>query len=275
MFLLCVISFLGAFQIIECLQDITPTVLIPPSLSNWKSEDSGNWRTNPSKKSIASICKTDLPPSTLDTGYWGTSNAKRVFLKIRTEAGGKCVPSPANNTGCQFWLSYSKANTSSPQYITNYNVINATTFPKNTFINSSNVDQEKLQTSTLFIENMTNFTGIHFRFETLSYCGTITEYTLNYYECPKKSENLVNFKKTAAPDAYKKVEHVLGDCTENAVRNIVDPPIMDCWFNGTFEIHGSCVCDAGYKKVSKECSRKYFVILFITPSVDKRKHTKI
>ena len=82
---------------------------------------------------------------------------------------------------------------------------------------------------------MTDFTGIQFKFETLSYCGIIKEYSLNYYECPKRSENLVNFNKTAAPDAYTQVEHILGDCTENAVRNIVDTPIMDCWFNGTFE----------------------------------------
>ena len=250
---------MGAFQIVDCLQEITPTILQSPSLSNWKQN--GNWRTNSGGGFIGSICKTDISLSQLDTGYWATSNANRVFLKIRTEAATRCLPNNIkNDTSCQVWLSYSKANTTKPQYISDYNVINATTFPENTFINSSNQDQDKFQTNILFIENMTNFTGIHFRFETLSYCGIIREYTLNYYECPKRSENLVNFNKTAAPDAYKQVEHILGDCTENAVRNIVDPPIMDCWFNGTFEIHGSCVCDAGYKKISTACSRKYDLI---------------
>ena len=258
--LLYIVGSLGAFQTIDCLQNITPTILSPPALSNWKiiPGTGGNWQTNTKKKLIASICKANTP-STIESPFWGTNNAKRVFLKLTTETGGRCLTNIIDNTNCQVRLSYSKAKTSSP--ISIYNVVNATTFPKNTFFNSSNINQNKFQTSILFIENMTDFTGIHFKFETLSYCGLIREISLNYYECPKRSENLVNFNKTAAPDAYTQVEQVLGDCTENAVRNIVDPPIMDCWFNGTFEIHGSCVCDAGYKKDVTECIRKYFIIL--------------
>ena len=262
--LLIYISIMSTIKIVDSLETITPTPLQAPALSNWKIQGV-NWRVNQQNGIISSICMKDTP-STLDTGFWRTSNANRIFLRVITETGGYCLVNKTENTTCQFRLSYTRTNSSTPQYVSNYNVVNATAFPRNTFFNSSNVDNiEKIQNNTFFIENMTDFTGIHFRLETVSYCGTIKQINLNYYQCPKVSENLVNFNKTAAPDIYTQVEKVWGECTENAVmRSGVDRPRMDCWFNGTFEIHGSCVCDAGYTRVGTECSREYNDLMSLT-----------
>ena len=235
------------------IKSVSSTSLTSPLISSWLVKGS-NWNVNTQSKIITAYrIRNQL--STLETGFWSTENANRVALKVTTKTYGPCLLNITDNTNCQFTMSYSRALMQSSASI----FLNSSNFPENTFFNESNIEglganrKSIAQTNIIYIDNMTDFAGINFRFSTLSYTGLITEIDLSYLECPEISENLVNFKKTAAPDIYTNVTKISGKCEENAVESDTDTPSMECWYDGRFEIHGLCVCEKGYTKDVTQC----------------------
>eukprot|EP00111_Clytia_hemisphaerica_P008286 TCONS_00024179-protein len=222
-------------------KDIKETNLPPKNQpSNWKIIGT-NWQPTTSNL-VVSFCRTIDEVSTMMPGFWPIGDAKRVFLTIKTESRSECKTNITDNRDCQVSIAYSRVTSDAP--IQEFNNKNATRFPEDTFFNSST---SALRTGVLSIDNVTDFTGLQFGFEITSFCGFIRSWQLTYYQCPRVSENLVNFNQTSAPDSYKQVEEVFGECTNFAALEIgSDRPKMECFTNGTYNIIGRCVCDAGY-----------------------------
>ena len=84
------------------------------------------------------------------------------------------------------------------------------------------------------------------------YCGNVRSISMFYYKCPSDTAELVNFKEEAAPNKSASPREVKGSCTNNTIQNN-SPLTMRCYFNGTFEVFGSCECKAGFTNLTNEC----------------------
>lgn len=90
-------------------------------------------------------------------------------------------------------------------------------------------------------------------------CGGLELIRLYYYECPTKTGALVEFAATPAPSLPLSPISLKGKCAQNAIQNESYSPLsMKCYYNGTYEVFGSCVCKAGFSNFfdgthNKEC----------------------
>lgn len=79
------------------------------------------------------------------------------------------------------------------------------------------------------------------------YCGVIKSVSVYYYSCPAKTNVLVDFLEVPAPSKTSSPNTSVGTCTKNAVTKYGNHSLfMKCYYNGTFEVLGSCQCEAGY-----------------------------
>lgn len=85
-----------------------------------------------------------------------------------------------------------------------------------------------------------------------SYCGTVKSISLFYYMCPANTADLVDFTEEAAPNKTTRQKTLIGKCTTNAVKKSSSLSMI-CYFNGTFEVFGSCECRAGFTKHKNKC----------------------
>ena len=84
------------------------------------------------------------------------------------------------------------------------------------------------------------------------YCGNVPQIYLFYYKCPTATPNLVEFTEEAAPTNSTSPKELVGKCAKNAIESS-SPRTMKCYFNGTFEIFGSCECKAGFTNLVNKC----------------------
>lgn len=85
-----------------------------------------------------------------------------------------------------------------------------------------------------------------------SYCGTVKSISLFYYMCPANTAQLVDFTEEAAPNKTARQKKFIGKCTTNAVKKSSSLSMI-CYFNGTFEVFGSCECRAGFMNRKNKC----------------------
>ena len=84
------------------------------------------------------------------------------------------------------------------------------------------------------------------------FCGNVKSVSMFYYKCPSDTAELVNFKEKAAPNKSSSPIELKGSCTSNAIQKW-SPLTMRCYFNGTFEVFGSCECKAGFTNLTNKC----------------------
>ena len=89
-------------------------------------------------------------------------------------------------------------------------------------------------------------------FDGSSYCGTVRSFSIYHYICPGNTIELVDFVRQAAPIKSLSPKTLVGKCTNFAVERS-SPLTMKCYFNGSFEVFGSCECHPGYTNVSRKC----------------------
>ena len=102
-------------------------------------------------------------------------------------------------------------------------------------------------------KDVINFT-IDKRYKNLSlgvwgpnFCGTFKLIRFYYYQCPSSTRALVNFKATLAPSKNSSSILLKGNCADNSVQNNNRPSLsMKCYYNGSYEVFGSCSCKAGF-----------------------------
>ena len=85
-----------------------------------------------------------------------------------------------------------------------------------------------------------------------------------YYQCPSRTRALVNFIATLAPSKQSSPISIKGNCAEHAVqRNSSSSLYMKCYYNGSYEVYGSCLCKAGFSNLdngrNKNCKRKFVI----------------
>ena len=83
-----------------------------------------------------------------------------------------------------------------------------------------------------------------------NFCGTLKQFRLYYYQCPSTTRALVNFKATLAPSKNSNSILLKGNCTDNAVQNNEGSSLcMRCYYNRSYEVFGSCLCNAGFSNL--------------------------
>lgn len=97
-----------------------------------------------------------------------------------------------------------------------------------------------------------NYSHVRLGLQESLYCGTVKSISLFYYNCPTNTMALVDFNEEAAPNKSRSPKVLTGRCTKNAIQ-ISSSLNMSCYFNGKFEVSGSCTCKAGFTKIGNEC----------------------
>ena len=83
-----------------------------------------------------------------------------------------------------------------------------------------------------------------------NFCGNFKLIRFYYYQCPSSTRALVNFKATLAPSKNSSSILLKGNCADNAVQNNKTSSLsMKCYYNGSYEVFGSCSCKAGFSNL--------------------------
>ena len=101
-----------------------------------------------------------------------------------------------------------------------------------------------------------NYKSLKLGFQAPSYCGRITSISLYYYICPANTKALVKFSEIPAPNKVSSPLQSFGTCIGNAIKTSSSLVLSrKCHYNGSFEVVGSCECEAGYTYFynSKKC----------------------
>ena len=83
-----------------------------------------------------------------------------------------------------------------------------------------------------------------------NFCGTLKPIRFYYYQCPSSTRALVNFKATLAPRKNSSPILLKGNCAHNAVQSNSHSLSMKCYYNGSYEVFGSCLCKAGFSNLA-------------------------
>ena len=83
-----------------------------------------------------------------------------------------------------------------------------------------------------------------------NFCGTLKPIRFYYYQCPSSTRVLVNFKATHAPSKNSSPILLKGNCAHNAVQSNSYSLSMKCYYNGSYEVFGSCLCNAGFSNLA-------------------------
>ena len=90
-----------------------------------------------------------------------------------------------------------------------------------------------------------------------NYCGTIHAVKLFYYSCSSSNFNtfdLIDLVDTVAPSKSSSPIMLSVKCVKNAVREIESRSVKArCYYNGSVEIFGNCVCKSGYTNIQRKC----------------------
>lgn len=101
-----------------------------------------------------------------------------------------------------------------------------------------------------------NYKSLKLGFQAPSYCGRITSISLYFYICPSNTNALVKFSEVPAPNKISSPLQSFGTCIDNAIQRSSSLVLSrKCYYNGSFEVVGSCECEAGYTNFynSKKC----------------------
>ena len=148
------------------------------------------------------------------------------------------------------------------------------------FVLYDNIDEQKIGELPKTIFNSSDFRksnevisfSIDKRYKNLTlgvrgpnFCGALERIKFYYYQCPSSTRALVNFKATPAPSKNSSSILLKGNCADNAVQNNNSSSLyMKCYYNGSYEVFGSCLCKAGFSnldngKNNKNCKRKFVI----------------
>ena len=92
-----------------------------------------------------------------------------------------------------------------------------------------------------------NYKILKLGFQGPFYCGMIKSVSLYYYLCPTETIGLAVFPEVAAPSKISSPHTSVGTCAKNAVKKGSSCHLTrKCYYSGTFEVFGSCECEAGF-----------------------------
>ena len=83
-----------------------------------------------------------------------------------------------------------------------------------------------------------------------NFCGNLKLIRFYLYQCPSSTRALVNFKATFAPSKNSSSILLKGNCADNAIQNNKSSLCMKCYYNGSYQVLGSCSCKAGFSNLN-------------------------
>ena len=117
-----------------------------------------------------------------------------------------------------------------------------------TILNSSSLFQDSNDTINFSIDK--RYKNLSLGVQGLNFCGTLKQIRFFYCQCPSSTRALVNFKATLAPSKNSNSISLKGNCADNAVQNRNSSSLyMECYYNGSYEVFGSCLCKAGFSNL--------------------------
>ena len=175
------------------------------------------------------------------------NQVNELFIDITTDTRHVAICSKACNSTFALFVSYqlnqSRRNEvigNIPQFIPSH--VNSSFFKSREIINFSK-DQE--------------YDHIMVGLNASRYCGTVYSFSMYYYNCPASTNELIEFVQEAAPNISSSPTEALGKCIKNSVQKGSSLLVMKCFFNGSFEIWGSCECRPGFTNVTGKCKGWY------------------
>lgn len=97
---------------------------------------------------------------------------------------------------------------------------------------------------------------IQYIFNGKNACGALKNFTVYYFTCPTLN-SLAIFKNTIAPsNKTGDTRVVAGKCVQNSKSLNREIPYLNCLWDGTGNVVGSCVCDKGFTNKSSQCIGK-------------------
>lgn len=111
-------------------------------------------------------------------------------------------------------------------------------------------------TEMLEISHLSGKKYIRYLINSRNACGRLNNFTVYYYTFPVFSR-LTSFKETIAPSNKNETTEVVGQCVENSKPLNGKRPFINCAWNGTATIVGSCVCKKGFTNKSSQCIGKF------------------
>lgn len=225
--------------------DISNGTKIDPDWEKESQCQSRSWTIENGNPVVCSTNDTSTENCSVLYGLYDVSKANELYVNVSTETRINSTDKVIRRTFRLFALYGDRKN--QDEVFTKF----VQTLPNSISGPTSDVRFFKTNDLVSFSKNQ-SYSNVRLRLQEFTYCGTVKLITLFYYNCPTKTAELVDFIKEAAPSKLKSPKVLKGKCTRNA-NQISSPLIMYCYFNGTFEISGSCVCKAGFTNLDKKC----------------------
>lgn len=188
--------------------------------------------------------------SLLQTESFSIPPSVRTIYADVTTKGLKCskigIPTGCSETiGVGAYLT----DTQKPPYPPKHNG-DFTEVPSSTLSHFSDSDYFKV-TETVEFSNMENKRYIQFVFDSKNLCGSLINFKTYYYTCHAREISLAKFPAVAAPSKREgRTKRVVGRCVGNSTCLSGQTPYLNCAWDGTSSVEGSCVCRKGFTNVS-------------------------
>ena len=216
--------------------------------TNWQGDCPGTWSF---ENNAATTCYPKNPQTKnciQKSEPYSINGINELYVNIETET--RNCSALKNHSDCtgKFRVSiyYEKSQTS---------FVLTDEFPKNIVPLVMENDFFKTEDDVGFSVDR-NYKSLKLGFQAPSYCGRITSISLSFYICPANTKALVKFSEAPAPSKISSPLQSFGTCINNAIKTRTSLVLSrKCHYNGSFEVVGSCECEAGYTNFynSKKC----------------------
>lgn len=196
----------------------------------------------------ATICSSNISSSkkncTAVSGPYDVRKVNELFINVSTETRKISKTDKVVHRKFVLLALYGSSQNPDEAYTTLVSIL-----PNSVF----NTLTDFFQTiDTISFSRNQSYSQVSLGLQDSSYCGTVKSISLFYYMCPANTAELVDFTEEAAPNKTTRQKKFIGKCTTNAVKKS-SSLTMICYFNGTFEVFGSCECRAGFTNHQNKC----------------------
>ena len=202
---------------------------------------SSNWLVSADR---ATVCNNFNKNCTIVSGLYDVRKVNELFVNVSTET--RKISKTDKVVGRKFVLLALYGSSQNPDEA--YTTL-VSTLPNSVF----NALDFFFQTiDVISFSRNQSYSQVSLGLQDSSYCGTVKSISLFYYICPANTAELVDFTGEAAPNKTTRQKKLIGKCTTNAVKKSSSLSMI-CYFNGTFEVIGSCECRAGFTNHKNKC----------------------
>lgn len=224
---------------------------------------SGGWTISNNRISICSWgdSRYQRKNSTIVSSSYDLKNVNQLFVEVKSESRIKDCSSNTRKKACTKsfdLLAYYGNDGKNFNHAEKIGSLPAkANLPSERFYNS--YDSVSLQRNK-------NYKYLKLALRSADYCGNVHVVKLFYYSCCSSNFiafDLIDIVETVAPGKSSSPVMLSVKCVKNAVPEIESHSVTArCYYNGSVEILGSCVCKPGYTNIHRKCICR-FICFFI------------